>query len=262
VERPARRFTWNGARAHCASTLRTVPDAVDARLAELTAQYDLPDRATERLRGVLGHVEAEPTSITTVRDPAQGVELHVADSLAGLEVEQLREAGSIADLGAGGGFPGLVLAVALPAARITLVESVGKKCEFLRRTAADLGLHNVTVVNARAEAWREGIGSQDAVTARALAPLSVLAEYAAPLLADGGALVAWKGRRDRSEEADGAHAAEVLGLEPLPPRAVSPIPGANERHLYVYLKVAPTPDRFPRREGIARKRPLQRSTAG
>jgi 16S rRNA (guanine527-N7)-methyltransferase len=244
-----------------ASTLRTVPDHVDIRLAELAARYELPDAAAERLGGILDHVAAEPTSITTVRDPAQGVELHVADSLAGLEVEQLRGAASIADLGAGGGFPGLVLAVALPAAQVTLVESVGKKCEFLRRTAADLELHNVTVVNARAEAWREGIGSQAAVTARALAPLTVLAEYAAPLLVDGGALVAWKGRRDASEEADGVHAAEVLGLEPLPPRTVSPIPGADDRHLYVYLKVGVTPARFPRREGIARKRPLQRSTA-
>jgi 16S rRNA (guanine527-N7)-methyltransferase len=244
-----------------ASTLRTVPDAVAARLAELAVQYELPDDAADRLRGVLDHVETEPTSITTVRDPTQGVELHVADSLAGLEVEQLRGATSIADLGAGGGFPGLVLAVALPTARVTLVESVGKKCEFLRRTAADLELHNVTVVNARAEAWREGIGSQDAVTARALAPLTVLAEYAAPLLVDAGALVAWKGRRDPSEEVDGTYAAGVLGLEALPPRAVSPIPGADDRHLYVYLKVAPTPARFPRREGIARKRPLQRSTA-
>ncbi len=236
-----------------------MPDAVDARLVQLADQYDLPDGAAARLRGVLDHVAAEPTSITTVRDPARGVELHVADSLAGLEVERLRGAPSIADLGAGGGFPGLVLAVALPAARVTLVESVGKKCEFLRRTAADLELHNVTVVNARAEAWHDGIGTQGAVTARALAPLTILAEYAAPLLVDGGALVAWKGRRDSAEEADGAHAAGVLGLEPLPPRTVAPVPGADERRLYVYLKVAPTPARFPRREGIARKRPLQRS---
>jgi 16S rRNA (guanine527-N7)-methyltransferase len=237
-----------------------VPDAVDRRLAQLAEQHDLPEVAPRQLRTILERVEAEPTSITTVRDPAQGVELHVADSLTGLDVPAVRGARTIADLGAGGGFPGLVLAAALPDTAVTLVESVGKKCEFLRRTADAVGLANVSVVNARAEGWRDGLGSQDVVTARALAPLNVLAEYAAPLLVDGGALVAWKGRRDPSEEADGIHAAELLGLEPAMPIATSRLPGADERHLYVYLKVRPTPDRFPRREGIARKRPLQAST--
>lgn len=237
-----------------------MPDAVDARLSQLAEQYALPPEAPAQLRRVLGLVQAEPTSITTVRDPAQGVDLHVADSLAGLEVEHLRTAATIADLGAGGGFPGLVMAAALPQAQVALVESVGKKCDFLRRAADAAGLANVTVVNARAEAWPEGVGAYEAVSARALAPLTILAEYAAPLLCDGGALVAWKGRRDPSEEADGMYAADVLGLEPLPPRATTPPPGADARHLYVYLKVRPTPDRFPRREGIARKRPLQAST--
>jgi 16S rRNA (guanine527-N7)-methyltransferase len=239
-----------------------VPDAADRRLAELVQEHALPPAAAAQLRTVLDLVASEPTSITTVRDPAVGVEAHVADSLAGLAVDRLREAGAIADLGAGGGFPGLVLAAALPQARLTLVESVGKKCEFLRRTATAAGLANVTVVHARAESWRDGLGTQDAVTARALAPLNVLVEYAAPLLVAGGALVAWKGRQHPSEEADGVHAATVVGLEPLPVVPVPARPGAEQRHLYVYLKVGPTPARFPRREGMARKRPLQRSSAG
>jgi 16S rRNA (guanine527-N7)-methyltransferase len=238
-----------------------VPDAVDRRLAELAQQYALPPTAAPQLRTVLDLVASEPTSITTVRNPAEGVEAHVADSLAGLAVDRLRGAGAIADLGAGGGFPGLVLAAALPQARLTLVESVGKKCDFLRRTAAAAGLANVTVVQARAESWRDGLASQDVVTARALAPLNVLVEYAAPLLVAAGALVAWKGRRDPSEEADGVHAATVLGLEPLPVMPVPARTGADQRHLYVYLKVGSTPSRFPRREGMARKRPLQHSTA-
>jgi 16S rRNA (guanine527-N7)-methyltransferase len=243
-----------------ASTLRSVPDAVDRRLAELAEQYDLPAAAPAQLRAILEQVQAEPSSITTVRDPARGVDLHVADSLAGLAVPALRRAATIADLGAGGGFPGLVLAAALPDATVTLVESVGKKCDFLRRTADAVGLANVSVVNARAESWSAGMGSQDVIIARALAPLNVLAEYAAPLLTDGGSLIAWKGRRDPSEEVDGIHAAELLGLEPAPTITAPRLPGADERHLYVYLKVRPTPDRFPRREGIARKRPLQAST--
>jgi 16S rRNA (guanine527-N7)-methyltransferase len=206
---------------------------------------------------ILDLVAVEPTSITTVRAPEEGVDVHVADALAGLEVPALREARRLADLGAGGGFPGLALAVARPDATVTLVESVGRKCDFLRRAAAAAGLANVEVVNARAESWRAGLGTQDVVTARALAPLNVLAEYAAPLLRDGGVLVAWKAGRDPSEEADGLAAAEVVGLEPREPLRVTPFDDAGERHLYLYLKVRPTPDRFPRREGMARKRPLR-----
>lgn len=234
---------------------------IDERLNELAAQYELPQQAPAQLRTILQALADEPTSITTVRDPEQGVDVHVADSLAGLEVEQLRTASAIADLGAGGGFPGLVLAAALPAARVTLVESVGKKCEFLRRTADVAGLGNVDVVGARAEAWRDGLGTQDVVTARALAPLTVLAEYAAPLLRARGTLVAYKGRRDLSEEADALAAAAVLGLEVQDPLQVTPFPAAEARILYLYLKVRPTPARFPRREGMARKRPLRASTS-
>jgi 16S rRNA (guanine527-N7)-methyltransferase len=237
-----------------------VPDPVEVRLNELAERWQLPAEAPGRLRQILDLVEKEPTSITTVRDPRKGVDVHVADSLAALTLAELREARTIADLGAGGGFPGLALAVALPQARVTLVESVGKKTDFLLRTADAVGLTNVTVVTARAEAWTAGHGSQQVVTARALGPLTVLAEYAAPLLEEGGRLVAWKAKRDPSEEADGVHAAAVLGLEPQPPLPTETFPGANERHLYVYLKVRPTPARFPRREGIARKRPLQAST--
>jgi 16S rRNA (guanine527-N7)-methyltransferase len=233
---------------------------IEQRLQELAERYGLPDEAPRQLRTILQAVAQEPTSITTVRDAERGVDVHVADSLAGLEIEQLRAAEAIADLGAGGGFPGLVLAVARPAAHVTLVESVGKKCEFLRRAADAAGLGNVEVVNARAESWPEGIGTQDVVTARALAPLSVLAEYAAPLLRAGAALVAYKGRRDPSEEADGLAAAAILGLEAQDPLPVTPFPAADARTLYVYLKVRPTPDRFPRRAGMARKRPLRGST--
>jgi 16S rRNA (guanine527-N7)-methyltransferase len=233
---------------------------VEQRLRELRERWGLPEAAPGQLEAILNTVAEEPTSITTVRDPEQGVDVHVADSLAGLEVEQLRAAATIADLGAGGGFPGLVLAVALPRTRVTVVESVVKMCVFLRGAAAAAGLGNVEVVNARAESWREGLGSQDVVTARALAPLNVLAEYAAPLLRDRGALVAYKGRRDPSEEADAIAAASVLGLEAQDPLPATPFPAADARTLYLYLKVRPTPDRFPRREGMARKRPLQALT--
>jgi 16S rRNA (guanine527-N7)-methyltransferase len=231
-------------------------DPVDARLGELAERWRLPPDAPRQLRTILELLETEPTSITTVRDPRDGVDVHVADALAGLEAEALRTAATIADLGSGGGFPGLALAVARPDAHVTLVESVAKKCDFLRRAADAAGLAQVRVVNARAESWRAGLASQDAVTARALAPLNVLVEYAAPLLREGGSLVAWKAGRDPSEEGAGAAAADLVGLQASSPLPVTPSPGLGARYLHLYLKVRPTPDRYPRREGMARKRPL------
>jgi len=201
---------------------------------------------------------AEPDPPTTIREPAAVLEQHVADSLAGLGVPALAEALTLADVGAGTGFPGLALAIARPGMRVDLIEAAGRKCEVIERLAAAGGATNARAVPARAEAWGagEGAGAYDAVAVRAVAPLAVLCEYAAPLLQPGGALVAWKGARDAREEAAGASAAAALGLRPLEVRAVEPFPGAHSRHLHVFAKVDATPPRFPRRVGVAAKRPL------
>jgi 16S rRNA (guanine527-N7)-methyltransferase len=163
---------------------------VQARLAKLSARFALPADAERRLAGLLDLVAAEPAAITSVRDPVEGVDVHVADSLVALDVDPVRAARRLADLGSGGGFPGLALAIALSHTEVALVESVARKCAFLERTAVALALANVRVVNARAEAWTEGLGAHDVVTARALAPLGVVLEYAAPLLVEGGVAVA------------------------------------------------------------------------
>ena len=198
---------------------------------------------------------AEPSAPTAVHDPARVWDVHIADSMAGLEMAEVRAAGRIADLGAGAGLPGLVVAIELPGAEVVLVESVGKKCAWIEATAARLGLENVRVACARAEELGEG--GFDVVTARALASLPVLCEYAAPLLREGGALVAWKGAVDAEEEADGLAAAEVVGLRREQVRAVAPYPGSERRTLHVFRKIAPTPAGYPRRPGMAVKRPLR-----
>jgi 16S rRNA (guanine527-N7)-methyltransferase len=237
-----------------------VPARVAARLAELSARHALPDGAPALLATLLELVATEPSAITAVRDPAEGVDVHVADALVALDLPAVRAAGRIADLGSGGGFPGLVLAIALPEARVALVESAARKCAFLSSAASTLGVDNVDVVNARAEAWPEGLESHDLVTARALAPLPVLVEYAAPLLADGGALVAWKGRPDPAEEADGRAAAATLGMSDPQRTPVVPFAGVRDHALYLSLKVSVTPPGYPRRSGMARKRPIRGST--
>jgi 16S rRNA (guanine527-N7)-methyltransferase len=148
------------------------------------------------------------------------------------------------------------LAVALEGARVTLVESNGRKCAFLERAIDTCEIANADVAHARAEEWAAGQDRCDLVVVRAVAPLAVVAEYAAPLLRMGGALVAWRGRRDREDDARGARAAAILGLEDRGPIRVEPYAGALHRHLHVMVKVAPTPSRFPRRAGMARKRPV------
>jgi 16S rRNA (guanine527-N7)-methyltransferase len=235
---------------------------VSHRLAELVAGYGLGSRAHEQLAALLDLVARDPTAPTAVRAPAEAIDVHLADSLAGLEAPPLRAARRIADLGAGAGFPGLVLAAARPEASVALVESIERRCAWLRRAGAAAGIHNAAVVCGRAEEWRAGLGANDAVTARALATLSVVVEYAAPLLAPGGSLVAWRGRRDAGDEAAAAAAAALLGLEPAGVLPVRPFPAAHSRHLHLFRKVAETPPGYPRRPGAARKRPLGISDRG
>jgi 16S rRNA (guanine527-N7)-methyltransferase len=234
--------------------------SIERRIEQLAAQYRLPPAAPEMLRRLLTIVRDDPAAPTTVRDPAVAVDAHVADALVALEPDRVRSATRIADLGSGAGFPGLVLAAALPAAAVALVESNGRKCAFLERAAREMGLTNTVVVAQRAEAWVEGLSTRDLVTARAVAPLAVLVEYAAPLLLPDGALLAWKGRRSPEEEADGAAAAAATGLALEDVRPVRPWAGAEHLHLHLYVKVGLTPNRFPRRPGLASKRPLRAST--
>lgn len=220
-----------------------------------TAVLAPADRA--RLEAVLDLLAAERASVSSVTDPGRAWRVHVADSLTGLGVEDLRTADAIADIGSGAGFPGIPLAVALPAARVDLIESVGRKCEFIERAATAAGIANVRVLNLRSEEFAAETGREayDAVTARAVGRLSTLAELASPLLREGGALVAWKGRRDAEEEAQAERAAEALAMRPERILPVGPYAGSEHRHLHVLRKAGPTPTGLPRRAGMAKKRP-------
>jgi 16S rRNA (guanine527-N7)-methyltransferase len=209
-----------------------------------------------QIDALLHALEADEHAPTSVRRADRAIEIHVADSLAALELDALVTARKIADLGSGAGFPGLAIAIALPEAEIALIESQRRKCDFLERMCTAASIDNVRVVWARAEEWDAGVARNDAVLARALAPQPVVLEYAAPLLRVEGALVDWRGRRDEAEEHAAEHAAGLLGLSRLEIRRVTPFAGATDRHLHVFAKTGETPARFPRRAGIARKRPL------
>jgi 16S rRNA (guanine527-N7)-methyltransferase len=229
---------------------------IEARLHGLVERYELSSAAEVQLAALLFTLTADSLAPTTVTDPARAFDDHIADSLVALELEVTRAAREIADLGAGAGLPGLPLAVARPDAQVVLIESNNRKCEFIAAAARASSIDNATAVHARAEAWAAGHERFDLVTARALAPLAVVAEYAAPLLKIGGTLVVWRGKRDQAEEEAAVRAAAELGLKPHEPVQVRPYPQARNRHLHTMLKTRATPGRFPRRPGVARKRPL------
>jgi 16S rRNA (guanine527-N7)-methyltransferase len=216
----------------------------------------LEGAAREKLETVLALLAEERASVSSVVDE-RAWRVHVLDSLTGLEVPEIQAASRIADVGAGAGFPGLALAVALPQAQVDLIESVGRKCEFMRRAIGAAGIPNATVRNTRSEDWAKDKGrdAYDVVTARAVGRLSTLAELASPLLRREGLLVAWKGRRDADEEQQLGRASEALAMRPEAVLDVGNRAGSEHRHLHVVRKTGPTPANLPRKPGIAKKRP-------
>jgi 16S rRNA (guanine527-N7)-methyltransferase len=165
--------------------------------------------------------------------------VHVEESLAALDVVRSFE-GPIVDVGSGGGAPGIPLAHALPDREVTLLEATRRKCDFLERWARELS--NVRVVCGRAE--EQPVDAWGVAVAKALAPPPVAAEWCLPLVAPGGAAVLYVGPTAQAERV--ALVAEQLAAEP-----VESPPG-----LLVLRKLGPTPPGFPRRPGVARKRPL------
>jgi len=185
----------------------------------------------------LADLVATPGLTAVSGDEARRV--HVGESLAALEVVQRFE-GPIVDVGSGGGAPGIPLAHALPEREVTLLEATRRKCDFLERWARELP--NARVVCGRAE--EQPVDSWGVAVAKALAPPPVAAEWCLPLVEPGGAAVLYVGptaQADRVALVAGQLAAELVESPP---------------GLLVLRKLGPTPPGFPRRPGVARKRPL------
>lgn len=204
------------------------------------------------LVALVDRVLLEPQNLTAIEDISEAVDRHLADSMAALALPELTGP-AIADLGSGGGFPGLVIAMLRPDLAVTLVESEARKADWLARASVDLP--NVRVVADRSEAFaareRE---TYTTVTARAVAPAVPTIELAAPLVALGGHLVLWTSA-SATQDADAAVAAALLGFGAPESHDVQPFEGARRR-LVTLRKEAPTPPRFPRRPGRATSRPL------
>lgn len=199
-------------------------------------------------------------NLTRVTEPAAVARLHLLDALSALPFLDAVAPSRAVDIGSGGGIPGLVLALARPDIAWLLVDSVGKKSDAMRAFADALDLRSVTVVAERAELLGRDLQHRERyelVTARACAALPVLAEYALPLAAVGGALLAWKGALSASdyEVVRGAAAAAQLGGG-LPTIHETGMPALREHRLLLIPKERATPARYPRRPGDPARRPL------
>jgi 16S rRNA (guanine527-N7)-methyltransferase len=223
--------------------------ALAAGLAEIGVDLSVAERSAIDGHARLLTAWNRAMNLTAIRDPVDVATGHVVDSLTALPVLRERSVERFLDLGSGGGFPGLPLAIALPAVHALLVDSVGKKVRFLDTVVEAIGLTGrVEPFAGRAEALATDPaqrGRWPAVTARAVAALPELAELAFPLLEPGGVLVAWKRGDIDVELAAAGRAVAALGGGTVELRSVaaSTLPG---HCLVVIRKDGSTPDRFPR----------------
>ena len=255
-----------------ASSLSPAPSA-DARAARVTLERlldaEAPEIAATLPPGFADAVERYVAllleanlrlNLTRVTEPDAVARLHLLDSLSALPLLDSIAPSAALDLGSGGGVPGLILALARPDIRWTLVDSVGKKCDAMRGFADALGLGSVAVIAERAEILGRDPRHReryDIVTARACASMPVLVEYALPLIRAGGSLLAWKGAltADDDEIRTGAAAAQLMG------GGTPSIHGAGmgslgTHRLVVVEKDRATPAGYPRRPGEPARRPL------
>ena len=230
-----------------------------------SAASDLPEefKTEERSRGYYTHLveldrRGREFNLTAITDPAEALHKHVIDSLhAAKEVSHLAQGrrAALLDVGSGGGFPALPIAISCDNVSVTSLDATAKKCAFIADTAKRCGVM-VDVLPDRAEAAaatrRE---SFDLVTARAVARLNILLEICAPFVTVGGYFIAMKGSAAEEERLEAECASKILGLSP-EGSVEYEIKDGGRRSLLIYKKIAPTPASYPRKYPQIKKKPL------
>ena len=235
-------------------------DILAAGLAELGLTGRVPEQAPEQLAryGRLLLEKNQVMNLTAITDPVKVAQLHMLDCAALLGCADFQDK-TLIDVGTGAGFPGLVLKILVPSLQVTLLDSLGKRVDWLRETADQLGLEGVTCLHARAEEQALVKGFRDSfdfAAARAVADLRLLSELCLPFVRPGGTFLAMKSVDCGKELDRAAHAVKLLGGRQEAPFDYA-IPGAGVTHRAVLIrKAAPTLKGYPRRWAKIQKEPL------
>lgn len=197
-------------------------------------------------------------NLTALTEPEDVAVKHMIDSLLAYDAE-LFKGKTLADVGTGAGFPGIPLKIYCPELKVVLIDSLGKRLKFLEQVIAELGLKNIVCEHMRAEDAgrnKKHRGRYDLVTARAVARLSVLAEYCLPLVKTGGMFIALKGSKYAEEITEGQAALKILGGRLISSEEVK-LPGLDDGRAIVKItKIKETPSQYPRKAGTPEKQPL------
>lgn len=220
--------------------------------AEIPCSSELSEKLYAYMKELL--IWNEKVNMTAITKEEEFIEKHYVDSLEAVKIAEIQEAESILDLGTGGGFPGIPLALYFPEKKFALMDSLEKRLNIIEEIAKNIGIKNIKLIHRRAEdagqdnACREKF---DVVVSRAVAELSVLSELALPLVSAGGAFIAYKSA-DIEEELDKAeNAIKILG------GSLSRIKKAKSGHILVVIKkISQTPKEYPRKAGTPKRKPL------
>lgn len=202
----------------------------------------------------------EKINLTAITEPEEVYLKHFYDSLtAGLFVNFKDGVPSLCDVGSGAGFPSIPLKIIYPNIKITIVDSLNKRIQFLKTVSEDLGLEDVSFYHDRAETFGQNPQfreSFDYVTARAVARMSVLSELCLPLVKKNGTFIAMKASSTEQELIDGKKAIAVLGGKLREDIAFELPKEAGERHIVLIDKMKETPKKYPRQPGTPNKKPI------
>ena len=228
-------------------------------IAKILEEYNIEcdSYKEEKLQGYMEKLLKwnESINLTAIKDEEEFVIKHYADSLAVLDLVEYEDAEKIIDLGTGGGFPGIPLAIFSPEKKFTLVDSLGKRLKVIDDIAGELGIKNIKTVHGRAEdlgqdsKYREKF---DLCVSRAVAELSTLCEYCLPFVKTEGYFIAYKSMEIREELENAESAAELLGGE-----LEAVYETETDHSLVIIRKLMKTPKSYPRRAGTPSKKPLK-----
>ena len=233
----------------------------DNLISELNNRYgnDKTDKMVRYMRRILEI--NENINLTAVREEEEFLEKHIIDSLACNEYDEFQRAKIIVDMGTGGGFPGIPLAITNPDKKFILADSLSKRLKVINQVAEELGISNIYLLHVRAEDMGHDIKYRekaDVCVSRAVASLNVLSEWCLPLVKKGGYFIPYKGEGAEDEIAAAEKAINVLGGKVDKIENPSEDTNAISGHRLIFIKkINATPKRFPRKPGVAKKTPIR-----